>query len=100
MTTFIMLFSLVVGFVSIILPAYGLYGGETLLKRHGAKLLCLSLAGCILSLYAQFFYFRYLAKIQEVSSFLDTAGGVFFGATCLVLLVFVLNAMLIKKLQR
>lgn len=68
-------------------------------KRGSWPLMYLSMTACSLAQLVQFAEYKHLARIEDVSALLDTAGGRLFGAAVLVGVTVILNtAALLRKM--
>ena len=64
-----------------------------IVKRGCVRLSVYSMTACALAMMFQFVEYNFLAKIEDVSALLDTAGGRLFGAVVLMTVSLLLNGL-------
>lgn len=82
--------SLVLGFIGLIIPIFGIFYHKKVINRNSVLVLC-SLGACATALWLQIAYNNYLVSIRDLSSLMDTIGTLNQIAAILLIGTIVLN---------
>lgn len=91
MVTFLNLGSLVLGFISWIIPVVGIILYRYQDRKIGIEIFILSLTACLFALFFQIINAYHLVNIEDWSAIMDTHGAVTYSSVILVITTLTLN---------